>query len=333
MHKSDNAIDDDSAIQAARAVLSAEANAILKVSSELDKAFILLVRELCNLSPGGKIILSGMGKAGFIAMKISATFASVGLPSFFLHPAEAIHGDLGRFTKNDVALILSNSGETPEIIRLIPHLKRVGCSVLGITALKTSTLAQHSDIAVCFGKQPEAEPLGVAPTVSTTVMLAIGDALAMAVVKGLGITREQFAQLHPGGELGKSLTRVGDIMRSGDRHCVVKHSLIVREVIKTKIATRGRPGAVSIIGDDGKVIGILTDGDVHRCLSQGTTFLENPVSEVMVKTPKTISDKKLVEEALFVMHQFEIDELIVIDDDGIPIGMVDIQDIVALQTS
>ncbi len=180
-------------LEAARAVLAAEAEAIRDVSQKLDGTFSLAVRELCNLSPGGKIILSGMGKAGFIAMKISATLASVGLPSFYLHPAEAIHGDLGRFTKNDIALILSNSGETPEILRLIPHLKRVGCPVLSMTALADSSLAIHSDISICFGKHIEAEPLGVAPTVSTTVMLALGDALVMSLVTNLGITREHFA--------------------------------------------------------------------------------------------------------------------------------------------
>lgn len=320
-------------LEAARSVLSAEADAITTVARTLDGTFSLAVRELANLSPGGRIVLSGMGKAGFIAMKISATLASVGLPSFYLHPAEAIHGDLGRFTKNDIALVLSNSGETPEVLRLIPHLKRVGCPVLSLTSLPDSNLAKHSDISICYGKHPEAEPLKVAPTVSTTVMLALGDALVMALVEQLGITREHFATLHPGGELGKSLTLVSSVMRAGARHCVVKAHLLVREVIQTMLATPGKPGAATVVDQDGTLCGILTDGDMRRCLSRGAAFLEQPVSEVMGKTPKTITSQKLVEEALRSMHEYEIDELIVVDENRLPVGIIDIQDIVALQTS
>jgi arabinose-5-phosphate isomerase len=322
-----------SVLLSARAVLNAESAALKIVAEELNQSFCLAVQEICNLSPAGKIILSGMGKAGFIAMKISATLASIGLPSFYLHPAEAIHGDLGRFTKNDIALVLSNSGETPEILRLIPHLKKVGCPVLCITALETSSLSRYSDIAICFGKHEEAAPLGVAPTVSTTIMLALGDALAMAVAEKLKITKEHFAKYHPGGELGKSLTIVKDIMRSGSKHCIVNKEILVREVIQSKIAASGRPGAVTVVDNTGALVGIFTDGDLGRCLAKGTKFLEQPVADVMGKNPKCINQEKLVEEALHIMHEFEVDELIVIDQDKKPVGMIDIQDILALQTS
>ena len=323
----------DPLLSVAHAVLSAEICALEQVKQQLGNNFLLAVRELSNLSAAGKIIISGMGKAGFIAMKISATFASIGIPSFFLHPAEAIHGDLGRFTKNDIALILSNSGETPEILRLIPHLKRVGCPTLALTASAESSLAKHCDISICFGKHAEAEPLGVAPTVTTTVMLAIGDALAMAVASTIGITREQFAQLHPGGELGKALMLVEKVMRSGDKHCVVKQEMLVRQVIQAMIATSGRLGAASVVDSSGKLTGILTDGDVRRCLGQGASFLEQPVFEIMGKMPKTISAEKLIEDALAVMKKFAIDELVVVDNQQRPIGIIDIQDIIALQTS
>ena len=322
-----------SALELAKAVLNAESMAIQQVSALLGQSFTLAVQEIANLSPGGKIIVSGMGKAGFIAMKISATFASIGIPSFYLHPAEAIHGDLGRFTKNDIVLILSNSGETPEVVRIIPHLKRVGCPVLAVTALETSTLAKHSDISICYGKLSEAEPLSVAPTVSTTVMLALGDALAMSVVGRLGITREQFAQFHPGGELGKALTLVETVMRAGERHCVVNQTMKVRDVIKSRIKTPGRPGAATIVDDAGHLVGIFTDGDLSRCLGQGTEFLERPVSEVMGKNPKIVKSGRLIEEALRIMREFAVDELIVIDESQSPVGSIDIQDIVALKTS
>lgn len=323
----------DAGLAAARAVLAAEAGAIEQVSQNLNGTFTLMVKELCNLSPGGKIILSGMGKAGFIAMKISATLASVGLPSFYLHPAEAIHGDLGRFTKNDIALILSNSGETPEILRLIPHLKRVGCPVLSLTALADSNLALHSDICIAYGKHKEAEPLGVAPTVSTTVMLALGDALVMSLVHQLGITREHFAQLHPGGELGKSLTLVSTVMRSGERHCLVTQEMLVRDVIRAMIATPGRPGAATVVDAQGVLCGILTDGDMRRCLSHGAAFVEKPVAEIMGKHPKTIIHSRLIEEAQRTMREHRVDELIVVNELGRPLGIIDIQDIIALQTS
>jgi arabinose-5-phosphate isomerase len=317
----------------AKSILRAESEAIEKVAAQLDQTFTLAVHEISNISPVSKLIVTGMGKAGFIAMKISATFASIGLPSFYLHPAEAIHGDLGRFTKNDIVLVLSNSGETPEILRILPHLKLVGCPVIGITAERESTLSSQSDIAVCYGKHAEVEPLKVAPTVSTTIMLAVGDALAMAVAHKRGINHEDFARFHPGGALGKSLTLVSKVMRQGPRHCVVKDDTLVRDVIRIMIETPGRPGAATVVDQQGRLKGILTDGNVRRCLSHGAEFLEQPVSLVMGSNPKTVSSNRLIEEALHIISEFAIDELVVVDADGLPVGQIDIQDIIALQTS
>jgi arabinose-5-phosphate isomerase len=317
----------------AKRVLRAESQAIESVALQLDQTFVLAIHEISNISAVSKLIVTGMGKAGFIAMKISATFASIGLPSFYLHPAEAIHGDLGRFTKNDIVLILSNSGETPELLRILPHLKLVGCPVLSITAERESTLASQSDVAICYGKHAEAEPLNVAPTVSTTIMLAIGDALAMAVADKRGISQEDFARFHPGGTLGKSLTLVSKVMRQGERHCVVREDTLVREVIRIMIETPGRPGAATVVDQQGRLQGILTDGNVRRCLSHGAEFLEKPVHLVMGSNPKTVSSNRLVEEALHIMSEFNFDELVVVNAEGLPVGQIDIQDIIALQTS
>jgi arabinose-5-phosphate isomerase len=271
-----------------------------------------------------------MGKAGFIAMKISATFASIGTSSFYLHPAEAVHGDLGRFSKNDLVLILSNSGETPEVLRMLPYIKSVGCSLLSITSDKTSTLAAQSDIVLAYGAHREAEPLAVAPTVTTTLMLALGDALAMAVAHERKITPETFARYHPGGSLGRSLTLISKVMRHGERHCLVSDRQSVREVIQVMFETPGRPGAATVVDSTGALAGILTDGDIRRRIARDSNYLERPVSEVMSKAPKTVLADKLVEEALRIMRDHAFDELIVVDECGRPVGQIDVQDIISL---
>lgn len=315
-------------LSTARQILALESCAITAVSDALGNEFHTAVSLIRELSPGGRLVLSGMGKAGFIAQKISATFASIGTPSFFLHPAEAIHGDLGRFTKNDVAIILSNSGETPEIARIIPHIKRFGCPIIAITSAPSSTLGKHSDVALCIGSLDEAGPHGIAPTTSTTAMLALGDALAMTVYELQGFSREQFAVYHPGGSIGRSLLKVQEMMRRGDELCVVPDTMKVKEVLHAISTTKGRPGAAAIVGADGVLTGMFTDGDLRRGLESGGAFLDSPISQFMTKNPKVIDGEKFATEALALLSHFKIDQLLVLDTDRKPVGLVDIQDLV-----
>lgn len=316
-----------SSLDYAKKILQIESEAVLKVSELLDTNFDRAVQTILSIKPEGRVVVSGMGKAGFVGMKTSATFASTGTPSFFLHPADAVHGDLGRYTKHDVALVLSNSGETVEVLRTIPHIKGMGSTLIAITGDVASRLAAHADIVLSIGKITEVGPLALAPTCSTTAMLALGDALAMAVSKLKDFSREEYARYHPGGNIGRALTLVSEIMRSGDEHCVVLSTLPTRDVVHRIIKTKGRPGAASIVNEQGKLIGIFTDGDLRRCLDKDTRLLDAPVSEVMSKTPKTIEQGKLIQEALRIMSEFKIDEIIALDADGCPVGMVDIQDI------
>lgn len=318
-------------ISTVRSILELEAAAITAMSTRLGSELHTAISLLQELSPGGRLVLSGMGKAGFIAQKISATFASIGIPSFFLHPAEAIHGDLGRFTKNDVAMVISNSGETPEIVRIIPHIKRFGCPIISITGSPKSTLAQHSDVTLDIGALSEAGPHGLAPTTSTTAMLALGDALAMTIYELQGFTREQFALYHPGGSLGRSLLKVREIMRSGDEFCVVSKGTLAKDVLHQISQTKGRPGAAAILDDNGTLVGIFTDGDLRRCLANSAEFLNAPIELYMSKQPKTISPEKFVTEALALLSKYKIDQVIVAGEDLKPLGLIDIQDLVELR--
>lgn len=298
-----------------------------KVAGSLDESFADAVSMLEVGVTAGRIVVTGIGKAGFIGMKISATFASIGLPSFFLHPAEAAHGDLGRLTSSDTVLVLTSSGETPEIVTLLPHLRRAGCKILTITSNDAATVSQHSDVTLCLGTLKEVGPLGLAPTTSTCAMLVLGDALAMTLLRRRGFTAEQFARLHPGGALGIRLSLVSEIMRQGEYHCVIAQDRSIREVITAISTTKGRPGAASIVSSDGKLVGIFTDGNLRRCLTQDADFLDRAVLEYMGRSPKCVRPSDLVQDALFTMQQHQIDQVIVIDDNNSPVGMVDIQDV------
>lgn len=315
-------------VELGRDVLRAEAEAILGLTESLGENFEQAVEMILALPVGGRVVVSGMGKAGIVGMKISATFAGTGTPSFYLHPAEATHGDLGRFVKGDLALLLSNSGETAEILKIVGAIKRSGCPIVSITAKADSHLAKHSEVVLKLGKLDEVGPLGLAPTTSTTAMLALGDALAMAVLDRRDLTKEEFALYHPGGSLGRQLMTVGEVMRKGEQHAVVKESLLTKEVIHIISTTPGRPGAASVVDNSGKLTGIFTDGNIRRCIDEGDQFLKRPVAEVMGKGPITVSADILVQEALHIMSERKIDQLIVVDDNNIPEGMVDIQDVV-----
>ena len=310
----------------ARSILKSEAQAILDL--EIGDEFERAVEVILAISPANRLIVSGMGKASFIAMKISATFASTGVPSFFLHPAEAAHGDLGRYSKGDVALFVSNSGETAEMLLIVPHIKRIGCPIIAITGNSASSLAGYSDIVLSIGKVAEAGPHGLAPTTSTTAMLALADALSMSVFSRQEYSRERFAFYHPGGNIGASLLSVSEVMRKDEQNCIVPQTLKTREVLHRITSTKGRPGAASIVDENGLLAGVYTDGNLRRCLEQGNDFLDKPISEVMTRNPKVISGEKLAPEALRLLSQYKIDQIIVIDSTNHPIGMVDIQDLV-----
>lgn len=312
-----------------RSVLQDEARAISGLSALLDTSFVAAVEILLELGrTDGRAVISGIGKAGYIASKFSATLSSVGLSSIFLHPAEAIHGDLGRCRAQDAVFILSNSGETAEILRMLPHLEKRGCKIVALTGSQSSSLAQMSDVVLSIGRLAESGPHGLAPTTSTTVMLALCDALAMTFAAQAGLSPEQFGINHPGGELGRALMPVSEIMRSGDENCVVPQSMSAREVVHRMVITRNRPGAASVIDDEGRLVGIFTDGDLRRWLDKSNDFLDRPVSEVMGRNPRTIDPASFAEEGLRVMERHEIDQVIVIDDQRRPIGLLDIQDVI-----
>jgi arabinose-5-phosphate isomerase len=312
----------------AKEILLKEARAIEDVSNFLSDSFDHTLSAICEMPIGGRVIVSGMGKAGFIAMKFSATLASVGIQSFFLHPAEAIHGDLGRFSKNDIAFIMSNSGETPEILKMLPHIKRIGCVLISMTSSKDSNLAKHSDVVLEIGKSQEAGPLGLAPTTSTTVMLALSDAIAMSLIEHSGFSSQDFAKYHPGGDLGRSLTLVSEIMRTGDSNCIVKKDTKTREVIHKITITKGKPGAACVVDENGKLYGIFTDGNLRRCLEEHADFLDHPISDFTSRNPKVIKANKLAQEALRIMSDHKIDQLIVVNDNNDILGLLDIQDLV-----
>lgn len=314
----------------AKEILNIEAKAITAVIEKLDSTFLEVVDLIISQAETSHLVTSGVGKASFVAMKCSATFASTGVPSFFMHPAEALHGDLGRFRKNDIALLISHSGKSKEVVSMIPIIKRIGCKIVSITANKDNELGKFSDYVIETGEISEACPLGLAPTASSAVMLAVCDALAMTVLKERNFSSEDFAMYHPGGSLGRQLMPVVDVMRKDNEHCVVSKELTTNEVLAAITQTEKRPGAASIINSDGTLAGIFTDGDFRRHLKSGVAFLEKPISEVMSKTPTTVSSNSLSAEALRIMTDKKIDQLIVLDEFNKPIGMLDIQDLAAV---
>lgn len=312
----------------AKEVLAEEAKAILALESSLDQNFLDAVGLILDIPSSGRILCMGVGKAGFVGMKISATFASLGLGSFFVHPTEAAHGDLGRISPSDVIIALSNSGQTLELLQILPALKRLGNKIISITGNSESDLSRASTVVLNIGKLKESGPLGIAPTTSTTVMLALGDALATSVLEAKGITPKEFALNHPGGTIGRSLLFVREVMRTGEALCIVDETSLVSEVLHRITITKGRPGCAALVDSSGKLSGFFTDGDLRRCLEQNPGFLERPVSEVMSKSPKSVHPELLAEEALAILTKHHIDQVVVTDASKIPLGIVDIQDVV-----
>src|SRR5947209_2715862 len=265
----------------AREVVRAEAEAVAQLAGRIDGAFSRAVGMV--LACPGRVVVTGMGKPGFIAQKISATFASTGTPSLYLHPAEALHGDLGRLVPGDLVLALSNSGETDELLRLLPAVRRLGAPIVAMTSGARNSLADRADVVLEIGPVPEAGPIGLAPTASPVAPPASGDALAMAVQHRRGFSPEQFASLHPGGALGRQLLRVRDVMRTGPRNPTVRSDASLRETAAVMTRTEGRPGAASVVDAEGKLIGIFTDGDLRRLVQCGEVDFTRPVSAAMGK--------------------------------------------------
>ncbi len=311
-------------LERAKEVLKIEAMAITRLRGRLNKNFnrAIDILERCQ----GKIVVTGIGKPGIIGQKISATLASTGTPSLFLHPVEAIHGDLGRVTASDVVIAISNSGETEEITRLLPILKKIGASLISLTGNPRSTLARHSDAVLDIGVDQEACPFNLAPTASTTAALAMGDAVAIVLLERKGFRVEDYALFHPGGILGKKLLlRVSDIMRTGRNNPVAKRGMLVREVL-LKI-TGARAGSASVVDRNGKLIGIFTDGDLRRQLEREPNLPNRRIEEVMTADPITVSGDRLAAEALRILQEKKIDEVPVVDKNRRPVGLLDVQDL------
>ena len=314
-------------LEEAKDVLHQEAQGIEKLIPTLNQNFVNAVNMI--MKSKGRVIVTGMGKSGHIARKVSATLSSTRTPSIFLHPAEAIHGDLGMVTSDDVVLAFSNSGETVEILNILPSLKRIGAKLITVVGNHNSTLAKHADIILDASVEKEACPLGLAPTTSTTAALALGDALAVVLLTQHHFTKEQFGIFHPGGALGKKLLlTVDDVMHKGQDNPVVSEDSIVQDALF--LMTEKGLGAVSVVDEDGKLVGLVTDGDVRRGLETGSNFLQWPVDAMMTKNPRVIANHKLATEALHIMEKNQprpITVLPVVDKDDKVVGMIHITDL------
>jgi arabinose-5-phosphate isomerase len=305
-----------------------EAQALMQLADRIDGNFAKAVERIADAAGhGASVLFSGVGKAGIVAQKISATLSSLGAASFFVHAAEAAHGDLGRFREGDIAVVCSYSGKSQEVLRIIPSLKAQGICIIAITESAQSPLGQYADIVLATGAVEEVCSLKLAPTTSTTCMLAIGDALAVAVSNLLETSVNDYAVRHPGGNLGLGLLKVTDIMRTGEAHCIASENLTAREVIAKVMTCKRRASSASLVDPNGKLTGIFTDGDLRRNVTAGTDFLERPVSEVMTKTPKVVSFNQVVADATAILSKYGIDEIVVVDALGKPIGVIDIQDV------
>ncbi len=310
--------------ETARKVLKMEAEAILNLISRLDESFDRAVELLAGCQ--GRVVTTGMGKSGIICRKIAATLASSGTPSLFLHPAEAVHGDLGMVAPGDVVLALSNSGETAELIRLLEMVKRLGIPLISMVGNIESMLAQNSDLVLDVGVDREACPMGLVPTTSTTAALAMGDALAMALSEKKGFRLEDFARLHPGGKLGKKLARVGELMHGGDQLPKVTVNTPMEEVIY-EMSHKGL-GITSVVEQEDRLVGVISDGDLRRLLERERgKVLERTAGQCMTSDPVTIKQETLATSALNLMEQRSITSLMVVDDVKRVIGVIHLHDL------
>jgi arabinose-5-phosphate isomerase len=314
----------DELLALAADVLDIESRAVADLKARLGDDFIAAC-ELCLDTPG-RVVVTGMGKSGHISNKIAATLASTGTPAFFMHPAEASHGDLGMITEQDLLLAISYSGETEEVVTILPVVKRIGAKVLAITGKPRSTMATTADVHLDVSVAVEACPLNLAPTASTTATLAMGDALAVALLKKRGFTAEDFARSHPSGSLGKRLLlRVSDVMHAGERVPAVDAAVPLRDAL-LEMTNKGL-GMTAIIDDERRILGIFTDGDLRRTLDAGADIRETRIRDVMHENCKTVPAEMLAAEALHILEENKITGLLVADDDGRLVGALNIHDL------
>src|SRR5689334_6152263 len=321
----DRAVDAKRALALAREVLDTEARAITALAMRLSKPFVNAVQLVLDCR--GRVVVSGIGKSGHVARKLAATLASTGTPAFFVHSAEAGHGDLGMITPADVVVMLSNSGETDELVLLMPHLKRQGAKIIALTGNEQSSLAQGADVHLDAAVDAEACPLGLAPTASTTAALALGDALALALLDARGFSTEDFARSHPGGSLGrKLLTRVSDVMRSGGDLPTVATSATLAQAI-VEMSGKGM-GMTAIIDGDSRIAGIFTDGDLRRCLERVRDISATPITAVMTRSPRTIEATRLAIDCVDLMETPpKVSQLLVTDAASRLIGALHLHDL------
>jgi arabinose-5-phosphate isomerase len=311
----------------ARQVLTQEAQAISSLGSLLGDDFLRALDALHQTK--GRVVCTGIGKPGFIAQKLSATLASTGIPSLYLHPAEAAHGDLGRVARGDVVVALSNSGATEEVVRLLVPLKRLGVTIIAITGDIDSPLAQGSDVVVSLGSIDEACPMGLVPTASSAALHAVCDALAMTLAWRREFSESEYALYHPGGKLGRSVMKVREVMRTGEANPLIRDTATLEQVVVVMTRTRGRPGAANVIDTKGRLVGIFTDGDLRRLAEHHELDLERRISEVMMRHPRCIGPEELVLAAAALMRELKVDQLPVVDAEGRAVGLLDVQDVLA----
>ena len=315
-------------IEQAKRVLRIEADAIASLIDRLDENFIRAVDLIMNCR--GRVVVTGMGKSGHIGNKIAATLASTGTPALFLHPAEGIHGDLGMVTRGDLVIALSNSGETEELSRMLPSLKRIGIKIIALTGNLDSTLARNSDVVIYVGVKEEACPLGLAPTASTTATLAMGDALAVVLLNRRGFREEDFACFHPGGSLGKRLLlRVRDVMHTGDAIPNVSVDTLIKDAIY-EISSK-KMGVTAVLDPAGKLLGVISDGDLRRWMEKtektGENLLAKRAGDIMTPDPKVIAKDSLAAEAMAIMENSSITCLLIVDAGKRPEGVVHLHDL------
>jgi arabinose-5-phosphate isomerase len=312
------------ACRRAKEVLDIEAEAVSALKSRINRNFTKALGII--LKSKGRVVVSGMGKTGIIAQKFSATLASTGTPSLFLHTAEAVHGDLGKVTSEDVVIVISNSGSGEEIKQLLPLLKKIGAGVIALTGNTKSILARYSDVVLDVSVKKEACPLGLAPTASTTATLAMADALAVCLLELKGFKEKDFAFFHPGGALGRRLLlKVEDIMRKGQANPIVNEEKRVSEVL-LKI-TQARAGSATVVDKNGKLKGIFTDGDLRRHLETDEDLPRRKIKEVMTRNPTVVDKEMLAAEAMRILQEKKIDEVPVVDKKRHPVGLLDVQDL------
>ena len=317
----------ESILARAREVFDIEIAGVTQVRDELGEPFVELVRRCLDvLHGGGKLVLTGVGKSGHISKKIAATLASTGALAVFMHPVEAMHGDLGVIAPSDIVLAVSYSGETDELLRVLPAIKRIGVPIVAVTGVSTSRLAGFSDLVVPMPVQREACPFNLAPTTTTTALAALGDALAMVLLQCQHFQLNDYAKNHPAGSIGRTITlTVKDFMRTGEHAATVRPGVSVREALLAM--TKARSGCVAILGEDNAVLGIFTDGDFRRAVTADDQVLQKPIEAVMTRGPVSICQDQLAVDILKILEKRKIDDVIAVDAEGRFAGVVDIQDL------